>query len=66
MEDAVKKFLSEIGRRGGKARANAMTAKQRKESALKASKAAAKARTKKARAKAGKDQTIEARHPKPQ
>ena len=53
-DEDIRKVLAEIGRRGGLARAKAMTAKQRKESALKASKAAAKARTKKARAKAGK------------
>ena len=48
-EDMVKKVLSEIGRRGGHARAKALTAKQRKDSATKASKAAAKARTQKAK-----------------
>jgi hypothetical protein len=39
------------GRMGGKARAKALTAKQRRESALKASKAAAKARTQAAKAR---------------
>lgn len=39
------------GRLGGLARAKNMTAKERRASALKASKAAAKARTKKARSK---------------
>jgi hypothetical protein len=58
-DELIKKLRSEFARQGGLARAKAMTAKQRKESALKASKAAAKARTKKARAKA-------ARHGKPQ
>jgi hypothetical protein len=45
----VKQFLANIGRRGGKARAKALTAEQRRNSAIKASKAAAKARTRKAR-----------------
>jgi hypothetical protein len=53
-EDLVKKVLSEIGRRGGYARAKALTAQQRRESAIKASKAAAKARTRKAKEKKGK------------
>jgi hypothetical protein len=48
-EDPVKKFLAEIGRRGGQARAKALSAKQLRESATKASKAAAKARTQKAK-----------------
>jgi len=48
-EDIVTKVLAEIGRRGGQARAKALTAKQRKEIATKASKAAAKARTRKGR-----------------
>jgi len=48
-EDEIKRLLAEIGRRGGKARAKALTAKRRKQIALKASKAAAKARTRKAR-----------------
>jgi len=39
---------AEMGRRGGKARAKALSAKRRKEIAIKASKAAAKARRKKA------------------
>ena len=47
--DAVKKFLAEIGRRGGQARANALSAKQLKESATRASKAAAKVRMQKAK-----------------
>jgi hypothetical protein len=47
-EDLVKKVLAEIGRRGGQARAKALSAKQRKEIATKASKAAAKVRKKKA------------------
>lgn len=48
-EDIVTKVLSEIGRRGGQARAKALSAKQRKEIATKASKAAAKARTRRAK-----------------
>jgi len=48
-EDAIRKVLSEIGRRGGLARAKALTAKERRESATKASKAAAKARTERAK-----------------
>jgi hypothetical protein len=47
----MRKVLAEIGRRGGLARAKALTAKERKESAIKASKAAAKARTRKAKEK---------------
>jgi hypothetical protein len=45
----IKQFLASIGRRGGKARAKALTAEQRRKSAIKASKAAAKARTLKAK-----------------
>ena len=48
-DESVRKFLAEIGKRGGQARAKALTAKERKESAIKASKAAAKARTRKAK-----------------
>jgi hypothetical protein len=40
---------AEMGRRGGQARAKALSAKRRKEIAIKASKAAAKARTRKAK-----------------
>lgn len=47
----VKQFLADIGRRGGKARAKKLTAEQRRKSAIKASKAAAKARTRKAKEK---------------
>jgi hypothetical protein len=47
--DPVRNFLAKIGKRGGQARAKALTAQQRRESAIKASKAAAKARTKKAK-----------------
>jgi len=50
MEDssAIKRFLADIGRRGGKARAKALTAEERRRSATKASKAAAAARARKA------------------
>jgi len=48
-DDLVSKIMSQMGRRGGQARAKALTAKQRRESAIKASKAAAKARTMKAK-----------------
>jgi len=48
-EDIVTKVLAEIGRRGGQARAKALSAKERKAIATKASKAAAKARTQKAK-----------------
>lgn len=47
-EDEIKRVLSEIGRRGGIARKKALTAKERKAIAVKASRAAAEARTKKA------------------
>jgi len=45
----LSKYLSELGRRGGKARLKTMTAEQRREIATKASKAAAKARSRKAK-----------------
>lgn len=48
-DDLVSKIMSQMGRRGGEARAKALTAKQRRESAIKASKAAAKVRTRKAK-----------------
>jgi hypothetical protein len=48
-QDILKQVMSELGKKGGAARAKSLTAKQRKESALKASKAAAKARTKRAK-----------------
>lgn len=47
--------VQEMARLGGLARAKAMTDKQRRESALKASKAAAAARTKKARERKRKE-----------
>jgi len=48
-DDQISKVMSEMGRRGGLARARVLTAKQRRESAIKASKAAAKARTRTAK-----------------
>jgi hypothetical protein len=48
-EDPVRKFLAKIGSRGGKARAKALTKEQQRAIARKASKAAAKARTRKAK-----------------
>ena len=50
----IRKVMQEMGRLGGHAAAAAMTPAERKARALKASRAAAKARTKKARAKAKK------------
>jgi hypothetical protein len=48
-DDQIKKLWSEFARRGGQARAKALTAKERKAIATKASKAAARARTRKAK-----------------
>ena len=45
----LSKYLSELGRKGGKARLKTMTAEQRREIATKASKAAAEARKRKAK-----------------
>ena len=47
-EDKLSELLAEMGRRGGVARAKKLSADRRKEIATKASKAASKARTKKA------------------
>ncbi len=44
-DDLIRKVRSEFAKQGGLARAKALTAKQRRESAIKASKAAAKARS---------------------
>jgi len=52
-EDPVRKFLEKIGSRGGKARAKALTKEQQRAIARKASKAAAKARTRKAKERKG-------------
>jgi hypothetical protein len=48
-EDQVYKVLAEMGRRGGLARAKKLSAEKRREIATKASKAAAKVRSKKAK-----------------
>jgi hypothetical protein len=48
-DELIRKVRSEFARQGGKARAKALTAEQRRKSAIKASKAAAKARTRKAK-----------------
>jgi hypothetical protein len=50
-EDQISQILSEIGRKGGYARAKRLTAEQRKAIAIKASKAAAKKRIAKAKEK---------------
>jgi hypothetical protein len=50
-EELIRKVRSELARQGGLARAKALTPKQRRDSAIKASKAAAKVRMKKAKAK---------------
>jgi hypothetical protein len=58
--EAFRQAMVEIGRQGGLARAKSLTAKERRESARKASKAAATARRKAAQArwaKAKKDGT---------
>ena len=47
----VSEYLAKIGRKGGKARLKTMTAEERKEIATRASRAAAAARTKKAKLK---------------
>jgi hypothetical protein len=48
IQDAIAAYASRIARLGGIARAKKLSAKRRKEIATKASKAAAKARTKRA------------------
>jgi hypothetical protein len=45
----LSKYLSELGRKGGKARMKTMTAEERRAVATKASKAAAEARKRKAK-----------------
>ena len=50
-EELIRRVRSELARQGGLARAKALTPKQRRDSAIKASKAAAKVRMKKAKAK---------------
>jgi hypothetical protein len=48
-DEQISRVMSEMGRRGGVARAQALTAEQRRESAAQASNAAAKARTRAAK-----------------
>jgi hypothetical protein len=50
-DELIRKFRSEFARQGGKARAKALSAKERKAIATKASKAAAEARTRRAQNK---------------
>jgi hypothetical protein len=47
-DSRISKYLSDIGRRGGKARMKTMTAEERQAIAKKASQAAARQRTKRA------------------
>jgi hypothetical protein len=47
--EAFRQAMIEIGRKGGLARAKSLTARERRKSAIKASKAAAKARSAKAK-----------------
>jgi hypothetical protein len=49
--EAFREAMREIGKRGGLARAKSMSAEERRKSALKASRAAAKARSQKAKQK---------------
>jgi len=51
MDPAVSRYLSELGRKGGRARLRTMTPEERRRIATKASKAAAIARRKKAKQK---------------
>jgi len=55
-KSAISKYLSELGRKGGKARLKTMTAEQRREIAMKASRAAAQKRTAAAKAKKRRNQ----------
>lgn len=50
-QETIQKVMAELGHRGGNARAKSLTAKERQKIALKASKAAAIARSKKAKQK---------------
>ena len=49
MDGLLSKYLAELGRKGGKARLQTMTAEQRSAIARKAAKASARARKKKAK-----------------
>lgn len=51
IQDAIHAYAARIARMGGIARAKKLSAKRRKEIATKASKAAAKARTRKAKSR---------------
>jgi hypothetical protein len=51
MDDELSQYFSEIGRKGGLSRAKRLTPARRKQIAMKASREAAKARTRKARKK---------------
>jgi len=51
LKDQLSAYFSAMGRKGGKVRAQRLSAEQRKKIATQASKAAAEARTRKARAK---------------
>ena len=48
-DELIRRVRSELARQGGRARAKALSSKERKAIATKASKAAAKARTRKAK-----------------
>jgi hypothetical protein len=50
-DETIREVMKALGSRGGAARAKNMTAKQRRASAIKASKAAAAARTKRAKSR---------------
>jgi hypothetical protein len=50
-QDQLSQYFADMGRKGGKERAKRLSAERRKEIATKASKAAAEARSRKAKAK---------------
>jgi len=56
-QSAISKYLSAIAKRGGEARARSLTADERRAIATKASKAAAKVRTQKAKERRAKKKT---------
>jgi len=58
MDSAVSKYLSDLGKKGGKARLRTMTAEERSAVARKAAKASAKVRSKKAKQRRSSVQTI--------
>jgi len=49
MDETISKYLADLGRKGGKASLKTMTPEERRRRATKASKAAARARTKRAK-----------------